>query len=252
MSAPGSGSRPFLATTGVRVRFGGLLALGGVSITVARASIAVLLGPNGAGKSTLLKVLAGELRPCQGEVRLDGRRIDGMPEWHLVRAGVARTFQVPRPRPGCTVWENVYVAALHGAGGRRSATAAAARATAERALSRLGLLERREEEAGWLPQAALRRLELARALALRPRLLLLDEPTAGLSPTDVDAVCSLLRQLRCEGITILAVEHDLRAVLSFADAAFFLHQGSVLCTGAPDEVLADRRILQCYLGSGAS
>ena len=238
---------PRLETVGLSCRFGGVRALSEVSVRVTDGQIAVLLGPNGAGKSVFVDVVCGELRASAGRVLIGGCDLTHSPGWRLVCHGVARTFQIPRPLRSCTVWENV-----HGAAGRvrkpGSPHPASARPRAEQALARVGLLHRRDSLPDCLSLAELRKLELARALALAPRLLLLDEPMAGLSAEEIDDTVGLLTELRAQGIAILAVEHVMRAVLAMADSVYFLHQGSVLRSGPPVEVLADRRVVAMYLG----
>ena len=243
----GSGAGPRLETIGIGCRFGGLSALNDVSVRVADGQIAVLLGPNGAGKSVFVNVVCGDLPPSSGRVLIDGRDLTHAPAWQLVGHGVARTFQIPRPLRACTVWENV-----HGAAARVRAFQGphvrSPRLRAERALARVGLLDRRDSAPDCLSLAELRKLELARALALAPSLMLLDEPMAGLSATEIDETVQLLLELRAQGIAILAVEHVMRAVLAMADVVYFLHQGTVLRSGPPADVLADRRVVAMYLG----
>ncbi len=238
---------PRLEAIGLSCRFGGVHALSDVSVRVADGQIAVLLGPNGAGKSVFVDVVCGELQASAGRVLIGGRDLTHSPGWRLVCHGVARTFQVPRPLRSCTVWENV-----HGAASRvrepNEHHHASARGRAEQALARVGLLHRRDSRPDCLSLAELRKLELARALALAPRLLLLDEPMAGLSAAEIDDTVGLLAELRAQGIAILAVEHVMQAVLAMADVVYFLHQGSVLRSGPPADILADRRVVAMYLG----
>lgn len=238
---------PMLRVAGVSCDLGGRAVLQRVSFTVGASQIAVVLGPNGAGKSTLVDVIAGQLRPSQGTVALAGADVTAVDSCRLTHAGIARTFQVPRPLQGCTVWENVFVAAAHGRGRTRNRHATRQRTTA--AVERVGLASHADELAGRLPQAWLRKLDLARALALDPVLLLLDEPMAGLDAPDVDDTVELLLQLRDEGVTIVAVEHVMRAVLAVADIAVFLHRGEVLRRGTPEQVLADEQVMDAYLGA---
>ena len=238
---------PRLETVGLSCHFGGVRALSEVSVRVTDGQIAVLLGPNGAGKSVFVDVVCGELPASSGRVLVAGRELTHSPAWRRVGHGVARTFQVPRPLRECTVWENVYgaaarVRAVHGPHPQPP------RARAEQALARVGLLGRRNSVPDCLSLAELRKLELARALALAPSLMLLDEPMAGLGAAEIDETVALLLDLRAQGIAILAVEHVMRAVLAMADVVYFLHQGSLLRSGPPADVLADRRVVAMYLG----
>ena len=223
--------------------FAGLRALRGVSLTVEEGEFLGIIGPNGAGKTTLFSVIAGQIPPTSGRVFFDTRDVTGLRADRLARAGLVRTFQLMRPFESMTVLDNVAVAA-HAHHRRRGA----ARAAAAEVIARVGLEPWRDRPAGVLPTAGLKRLELARALALRPRLLLLDEVLAGLVPAERAPLIDLLRSLRAEGITIVFIEHIMAAVMALSDRVLVLHEGQVLAEGTPAQVTADQRVVDAYLG----
>lgn len=223
--------------------FAGLRALDRVSLTVEEGSVVGVIGPNGAGKTTLFGVIAGGLVPQQGTVRFAGQDITGRPAHRVARAGLVRTFQLMRPFESMTVLDNVAVA-THTRHRRR----ADARAAAADVIARVGLDRYADQLAPELPTAALKRLELARALALRPRLLLLDEVLAGLVPAERQPLVELLAELRAEGVTLLFIEHVMAAVMALSDQVVVLHHGQVLAAGTPSEVVADVRVQEAYLG----
>jgi branched-chain amino acid transport system ATP-binding protein len=237
---------PLLEAEGLARRFGGLQAVDGVSLTLEPGSVLGLIGPNGAGKSTLVNLMSGVERPTGGRLLLDGRDLTGARPWVFARAGVARTFQVGKPFRGLTVAENVTTGALYGAEPERHRRAA--RARAEAVLLRVGLADRADARVAELPVSAVRRLELARALAQRPRLLFLDEMLAGLRRTEIDAILGLLRSVRDEGVAIVFVEHVVRAVFAVSDTVLVLDQGRILAQGTPAEIAADERVIAAYLG----
>jgi branched-chain amino acid transport system ATP-binding protein len=227
-------------------RFGGLWALKDVSFAVAEGQILGIIGPNGAGKSTLINLVTGHLRPTSGRILIDGEDVTGSPPWVIAHDRVARTFQIVKPFRGLTVRENVAIGAMNGNDPDRSVREALA--TADRLLGLVGI----EKHAGAAPSqlsvADARRLELAKALACRPRLLLIDEVMAGLRHQEIEAAVELIHRLRDSGITIVAVEHVMKAIISISDHVLVLHQGSVLAEGPPKEVLADPRVVEAYLG----
>jgi branched-chain amino acid transport system ATP-binding protein len=237
---------PLLEAAGLARRFGGLKAVDGVSLTLEPGSVLGLIGPNGAGKSTLLNLMSGCERLTAGRLLVDGRDLTGARPWVFARAGVARTFQVGKPFRGLTVAENVTTGALYGAEPERHRRAA--RARAEAVLRRVGLEGRADARVAELPVSAVRRLELARALAQRPRLLFLDELLAGLRRTEIDAVLELLRSVRDDGVAIVFVEHVVRAVFAVSDRVLVLDQGRALAQGTPAEIAADERVIAAYLG----
>ncbi len=232
-----------LTVTGVAKSFSGLQALQDVDLSVSKGEVLGIIGPNGAGKTTLFSVISGQLRPTAGRVVLDGVDITGWRPDRVARAGLARTFQLMRPFESMTVLDNVAVAthAHHRARSR-------ARDAAAEVIDRVGLTEYRDRPSGTLPTAGLKRLEMARALALQPRVLLLDEVLAGLVPTERGPLIDLLRTLRDDGITLLFIEHIMAAVMSLSDRVLVMHEGHPLAEGTPDEVTTDPRVVQAYLG----
>ncbi|WP_308282592.1 ABC transporter ATP-binding protein [Pseudonocardia nigra] len=233
---------------GLTKSFKGLRAVDDVSFEVAEGSILGVIGPNGAGKTTMFNLVAGALTPDAGTVHLNGTNITGQPPHRILTAGMARTFQLMRPFYSMSVLENVTVAVLAGGGARRSARTAAADL-----IERVGLGEWRDAASEGLPTAALKRLELARALASRPRVLLLDEVLAGLVPAEREPVMDLLDELRNQdGVTLVFVEHIMAAVMRLSDSVLVLDLGRVLTTGAPREVTRDPRVVEAYLGEEPS
>ena len=224
--------------------FRGLRAVAGVSFDVGEGAIVGLIGPNGAGKTTTFHMVAGVFAPDSGEIRFAGRRIDGLRPDQVCAAGIGRTFQIVRPFAGLSVLDNVIVGALE-----RSAGVAEARASAAAILEQLGLGPKRDLPASALTLPDRKRLEVARALATRPRLLLLDEVMAGLRPTECDQMIGVFREInRRDGLTILLIEHVMRAVMALAQEIVVLHHGEVIARGAPGEVVRDAAVLECYLG----
>ncbi|HET9598205.1 MAG TPA: ABC transporter ATP-binding protein [Anaeromyxobacteraceae bacterium] len=224
--------------------FGGLRAVSRLSFAVQPGEILGLIGPNGAGKTTVFNLVTGFVRPSSGEVLLDGRRLRaGRP--HAVTAlGVARTFQVVKPFPRLSARENVTLAAFLRHRARRDAEARAAEA-----LARVGLAARTEVLACDLTLMEQRRLELARALATEPRLLLLDEPMGGLTPPEVDAASELVLALRAAGLTIVVVEHVMKAIMRISDRVVVMHHGEKIADGRPAEVVRDAAVVAAYFGT---
>jgi branched-chain amino acid transport system ATP-binding protein len=224
--------------------FRGLRAVAGVSFEVAEGAIVGLIGPNGAGKTTTFNMVAGVFAPDTGEIRFAGRRIDGLRADQVCAAGIGRTFQIVRPFAGLSVLDNVIVGALE-----RSAGVAEARAAAAAILDQLGLGAKRDQPAAALTLPDRKRLEVARALATRPRLLLLDEVMAGLRPTECDQMIAVFKEInRRDGLTILLIEHVMRAVMALAQEIVVLHHGEVIARGTPGDVVRDPAVLECYLG----
>jgi branched-chain amino acid transport system ATP-binding protein len=236
-----------LVARGLSRRFGGLLAVGGVDLDLVPGRVLGVIGPNGAGKSTLINLLSGVLRPTTGTVHIDGRDYTGARPWRVAHAGVARTFQIVKPFRGMTVLDNVTLAVLYGPA--RVRWPGRARLLAAEALARVGLSDRAGLRPAELSVAGARALELARALALRPRVLLLDEVLAGLRPGEIAPALDLIRQLRDEGLAVLMVEHLVHAISAVSDDVLVLHHGQVLRAGPPAEVLADDRVIEAYLGT---
>jgi branched-chain amino acid transport system ATP-binding protein len=236
-----------LEVRGMSKAFRGLRAVQDVSFDVAEGAIAAMIGPNGAGKTTCFNVVAGVFPPDAGEVSLGGRRITGLRAHEVCRAGIGRTFQVVKPFPQMTVLDNVVVGALNAA-----TRVAEARHEARRLLELLHLDGKGGVLAASLTLPERKRLEVARAMATRPRLLLLDEVMAGLRPTEVDEMVGVFRRINREtGLTILLIEHVMRAVMALAARVVVLHHGEKICDGTPQEVVRNPAVLECYLGEEA-
>jgi branched-chain amino acid transport system ATP-binding protein len=231
-------------------RFGGLVAVDDVSFTLHAGEILGLIGPNGAGKTTLVSLVSGAQRPTSGSIVFDGRGIAGLPAWRRARLGIARTIQVMKPVRGMTVLDNVAVGALYGR--RHADRLDAARRAAGECLDRVGLGHRARQRADDLGGPDRKRLELAKALATQPRLLLLDEVMAGLNHAEIDEVIGIVRTLRERGITLLVIEHVMKAIQSLCDRVLVLHHGHRIAEGAPAEVLAAPAVVEAYLGRRAA
>lgn len=230
--------------------FAGVVALDQVSFTVGEGEFVGIMGANGAGKTTLFSVIAGNLRANDGSITFDGRRLDGLRPDEISRQGVARTFQIVRPFGNMTVLENVALGVLYGR--RRERSTIAAEARAKTILDRLGLSDRAGILAKHLTLAGRKRLEIARSLATEPRLLLLDEVLAGLTPTEVAAAAAIVRQFHIsEKLTILMIEHVTRALMALSQRIIVLHHGQKIAEGAPAEIARDPRTRSVYLGSAA-
>jgi len=228
--------------------FRGLRAVSRVSFNVEENSIVALIGPNGAGKTTLFNVIAGVFTCEDGEIHFKGNRIDRLRPDQVCAAGVGRTFQIVKPFAGLTVLDNIVVGALH-----RAPDVKQARQHAASVLDTIGLGAKRDFPAHTLTLPERKRLEIARALATRPKLLLLDEVLAGLRPTECDEMVAILRAInQCDGITILIVEHVMRAVMALADKVVVLHHGEVIAQGAPEQIVRERAVIESYLGEDAA
>lgn len=232
-----------LEVRGVGKTFGGLRALHDVSFSVARGEIFAIIGPNGAGKTTLFNCIAGALRPTSGEIRFDGARIDGHRPHDICDAGLVRTFQIVKPFRGMTVLENVQVAAFS-----RHPTTREAERAARRLIERLDMDDVAHVDADELNVAQMRRLEIARALATEPKLLLLDEMLAGLTATETAEMCERIRQLPGEGVTVIVVEHSIPVVRSLCSRAVVITFGELLMEGLVEDVVRDPRVQEAYLG----
>lgn len=239
-----------LRLSGVSRRFGGVVAVDGVDLVVETGEIVGLMGANGAGKTTLFSMIAGNLRPSAGKIVLDDRRIDRLRPDQICRLGVARAFQIVRPFAGLTVVENVAIGELFGSGHERSMTRA--ENAARKTLDEVGLGDRADDPAGTLTLAGRKRLEIARALATHPRLLLLDEVMAGLTPVEVADALDTIRLLHQRyNLTIIVIEHVMRALMQLSERLVVLHHGAKIAEGRPDEIANDAGVVEAYLGSRA-
>ena len=233
-----------LELRGISKSFRGLKAVTGASFAVAPGAIHGLIGPNGAGKTTIFNMVAGVYAPDEGEIVFDGQPVHGLRPDQVCAAGIGRTFQIVKPFAGLSVLDNVVVGAL-----LREKRVTTAKAHAAQILERLGLAPKRDLPASALTLPDRKRLEVARALATRPKLLLLDEVMAGLRPTECDQMVAVFRELnRAEGLTILLIEHVMRAVMALAQRIVVLNYGQIIARGAPEEVVRNPAVLECYLG----
>jgi branched-chain amino acid transport system ATP-binding protein len=237
-----------LSVDNISKRFGGLRAVDQASFAVMPGRITALIGPNGAGKTTLFSIVSGFLRPDAGHIRYEGVDITGEPPHKLARRGIARTFQIVQPFAGLTVCENIAVGSHLSRPRRADALAAAADVARAVYLDAQQL----EQPAATLTVAGRKRLELARALATAPKLLLLDEVLAGLNPSEIRDMVPVIRDIASRGVTILMIEHVMQAVMSLAAHVFVLAEGRIIAEGAPHEVAADKRVIEAYLGHGAA
>jgi branched-chain amino acid transport system ATP-binding protein len=238
---------PLLRVEDVSKRFGGLLALDRASFKAEPARITALIGPNGAGKTTLFAIIAGYLPPSAGNIVYDGAGIAGERPYRLARRGIARTFQIAQPFIGLTVRENIAIGAHLSRPARADALAAAGDIARE-----VGLGDLLERPAATLTVAGRKRLELARALAIGPRLLLLDEVLAGLNPSEIRDMMPVIRAIRDRGVTIVMIEHVMQAVMSLAERVFVLSEGRVIADGPPEAIVTDPLVVEAYLGRGAA
>ena len=247
------GLTPLLRIEGLTVRFGGLAALREVSLSVARGEIRAIIGPNGAGKSTLFNCVTGVLRPTGGRIWLDGEEITGLPPDRISMRSIARSYQITNILPGATVFENVRIAAQSRRGGwsllRHHRALRDVSDRARSVLEEVGLADRADEPAASLSHGDQRNLEIAIALATEPKLLCLDEPTAGMSVTETRATVELVRRIAA-GLTILIVEHDMEVVMGLARTITVLHYGEVLAEGTPADIQANARVQEVYLKTG--
>lgn len=234
-----------LTLAGLSRRFGGLRVIDGLDLTVEAGEILGILGPNGAGKSTLFNLIAGVLPPSGGRILLDGRDITAMKPWDRSRIGIGRTYQVPKPFTHMSVFENVLVAAVHGG----KMTVARAKGECDAVLQRVSLTHRAELPAGQLGLLDMKQLELAKALAVRPRLLLLDEIAGGLTEAETETLLTTIREVHAGGVTVVWIEHVIQALLRLVTRLCVLSGGGILAEGAPQEVLADERVREAYLGT---
>ncbi len=240
VAAPGPA---LLTLEAVTKRFGGLTAVRDVSVEVRRGDLLGIIGPNGAGKTTLFNVISGYYRPDAGRIVFEGRDVGGRAPHLICRLGLTRTFQIVKPFGNLSVLDNVMIGAL-----TRLPSVAAARAEAGRVIETCGLASHVAARARTLPIGLRKRLEVARALATRPRLLLLDEVMAGLNPTELTGIIDLIRRLHADGLTLIVIEHIMAAMMRLAQRIVVLHHGEKIAEGRPDEITRDRRVVDAYLG----
>jgi branched-chain amino acid transport system ATP-binding protein len=232
-----------LEVEGLTRFYGGLRAVGDLSFTVGEGEILGLIGPNGAGKTTVFNLITGAVTPSAGRILLDGRSVVGLRPHAVARRGIARTFQIVKPFPGLTVKENVTLAAFLRHPARREAEACALDL-----LDRLGLGHRANELASQLTLMDQKRLEVAKALATGPRLLLLDEPMGGLNPSEVDVASGLVEAIRRSGVTVILVEHVMKAIMRISDRVLVINQGEKIAEGPPAQVVQEPAVLAAYFG----
>jgi branched-chain amino acid transport system ATP-binding protein len=236
-------TEPVLNLAEVSVAFGGLLAVDTVSFSVAAGEIVGLIGPNGAGKTTVFNAVSGYYRPTRGRIAFLGRDVTGRQPYELAAMGMGRTFQIVKPFAGLSVLENILVASY-----LRHPHQAKARETAWEVLKFIGLADRANLPAAGLTISGRKRLEMGKALALEPKLLLLDEVVAGLNPTEADQTVQLILKIRNAGVTILIVEHIMRVIMKISSRIIVLNYGQMIAQGKPDEIAQDRGVIEAYLG----
>ena len=236
-----------LEARGITKRFGGLVAVGNASLNVSEGEIVALIGPNGAGKTTCFAMLSGFLKPDVGSVLFDGDDITGLKPHDICYRGMVRTFQIVKPFASLSVRENIAVGAHMRVYNRDDALSLASTMGEQ-----VGMKRMLDQPAGALTVAGRKRLELARALATGPRLLLLDEVMAGLNASEIIEIVDIIKSIRGRGITILLIEHVMQAVMSLSDRAYVLSNGSMIAEGAPAEIAADPAVIEAYLGHGAA
>jgi branched-chain amino acid transport system ATP-binding protein len=232
---------PLLEVQNLSKQFGGFAALSSVSLAVRRGERFGLIGPNGSGKTTLINCVSGSLRNDGGSIRFDGSEISTLPAWKRTRRGIARSFQIPRPFHSMTVLENLLVPLAYVKNGRLE--------EAHDILKQIGLADKAGVQSNQLSQVELRKLELARAMAARPQLLISDEAMAGLSSNEVSEVLEILFKLNAGGITIIMIEHIMQAVMSFSQRVICLDAGQIICEGTPQSIVQDPGVQRAYLGA---
>jgi branched-chain amino acid transport system ATP-binding protein len=238
---------PILDVQNVTRRFAGLIAVNNVSFSLQPKEILGIIGPNGAGKTTLISLISGTVAPTSGDILFEGKSINPLQTYQRARIGIGRTFQIMRPFPGLSVLDNVAVGALFGHGGGESQLSRA-REMARAQLDFVGLGAFADQRADELGGPGRKRLELAKALAMQPKVLLCDEVMAGLNHVEIDEVIDVIRKVRDEGISILVIEHVIKAIKSLSDRLMVLHHGEKIADGDPDTVLSNEAVVEAYLG----
>jgi branched-chain amino acid transport system ATP-binding protein len=242
-----SADAPILSVRDATRFYGGVAAVQGIHFDVRPGEIMGLIGPNGAGKTTLINLITGTVAPTRGEITFRGQRLNGLRPYAIGRLGIARTFQIVRPFANLTVLENVAVGAMYGAGGHKRSAAQALQKAAE-VLEMVHLAPRANDPAQALPIAGRKRLEMARALAMEPQLLLLDEAMAGLRGGEVDEAMELVRAINASGVTILVIEHVMRVIMGVCQRVVVLDYGRQIAEGTPREITNDPAVVEAYLG----
>jgi branched-chain amino acid transport system ATP-binding protein len=232
-----------LEVKGITKRFGGLVAVNDLSLSLDKGQILGLIGPNGAGKTTAFNMISGFYKPDEGDIQFDGKRINGLRPDQVCKLGLSRTFQVVKPFPQLSVRDNVMVGAYNRTNSRRES-----RQKAEEIIDFLGMSDISEMTAGSLSVAYRKRLEIAKALATDPKIILLDEAMAGLRPTETDHMIDLVRQVSKQGIALLLVEHVMRVIMSLAERIVVIHHGEKIAEGEPQEIVQDKAVIDAYLG----
>ena len=237
-----------LKVVNVWKRFGGLVALKNVSFSVKEGELLGIIGPNGAGKTTLFNVMTGFYKPDKGRILFYGKDITGKPPFELAKKGLVRTFQLVKPFLGMTVLDNVLVSVYMRYGVFRGISEEEAREKAREKLKFVGLLHRENYLAEALPHGEKKRLEIARALALNPKILLLDEPVGGLTPTEMDEIIELIKKVHDSGVTVIVIEHNMRVVMNVCKRIIVLNYGEILTEGTPEEIASNPDVIKAYLG----
>jgi branched-chain amino acid transport system ATP-binding protein len=234
-----------LSLSGITKHFGGVTALKDVSFNIQRGEIVGLMGPNGAGKTTLLNIIAGEFPPDSGTIKFKGHDITRHPSYKSCKLGISRTYQIPQPFINLSVWDHLRVSSTFG----KESGVASTGVDFNKILDMVGLLERKEVTAGNLPILSLKKLELARALACNPELLLMDEVAAGLTEAEIPKILETIKEIRALGKTIILVEHVMKVMMNAVDRIVVLDKGMVLCEGACQYVINDEKVVEAYFGT---
>jgi len=237
-------NEPILRIDNVTKKFGGLVAVNDVSFSLAPGQILGLMGPNGAGKTTLVNLICGFYKPDSGMIKFNGRDITTLPAHKVSHSGLARTYQIPQPFGELTVLQNIIVAAMYGKGMNMSA----AEQMAPEILERTDLVDKRDIIAKEMPTIALKRLEVARALAVDPKVLLVDEAAAGLNESELPRMLEILENIRQSGVSLILIEHVMKVMREAVDTILVIDEGSAIAEGTPEEVMKNQKVIECYLG----